>query len=37
MGRLARRHVDQELEGFRVAADTAAPPAAPPPAAPAAG
>ena len=31
MGRLARRHVDLELEGFRSAADTAAPPAPPTP------
>ena len=29
MGRLARRHVDMELEGFRSAADTAAPPTPP--------
>ena len=29
MGRLARRHVDLELEGFRSAADTAAPPTPP--------
>ena len=37
MGGLARRYASMELEGFRSAADTAAPPAPPAPPAPSAG